>query len=335
MKKNIKLYMALVLGLYMANSYSALSEFYKGTGVDETNISLIAKDSLEYAISRKGQISVNDDGVDAFLRVPNTINLYSLSSSNKIYLTNFDTRTLQDQWPLTRWSHQYASSEVAAHYKELFLDYPLPFDYESTGPGIGCYGNTPLRYGDIENDTKNELVIILNTLFMVFSVEHKKIVFAEYLDASDWFTTAEKLEFFADEEITTTQYVSQLMAENDRVDPGVRAYAKLYFGDFDKDGNSDILAWRKSYRSNAVSNPVAGFTKQGDSWQHFERSNDAASTGEYMPQVTDTETIKAWLSAGQLTWKKGYPSLSECPGQETQLIPEMHDTLLNDPEVLQ
>ena len=34
-------------------------------------------------------------------------------------------------------------------------------------------------------------------------------------------------------------------------------------------------------------------------------------------------------------WQKGYPTLSEYPGEEGQPIPEMHDPLLNDPEVLQ
>jgi hypothetical protein len=44
--------------------------------------------------------------------------------------------------------------------------------------------------------------------------------------------------------------------------------------------------------------------------------------------------VKGWLTAKQLTWKKGYPSKSECAGQEGQFIPEMHDVLLNDPDVL-
>jgi hypothetical protein len=48
------------------------------------------------------------------------------------------------------------------------------------------------------------------------------------------------------------------------------------------------------------------------------------------------QPVKGWLTSNNLTWwKKGYPSKSECAGQEGQFIPEMHDPLLNDPEVMQ
>jgi hypothetical protein len=59
------------------------------------------------------------------------------------------------------------------------------------------------------------------------------------------------------------------------------------------------------------------------------------TTGEYQKQPTDSATVKNWLTTRHLTWQKGYPSRSECPGQEGQLIPEMHDPLLNDAEVMQ
>ena len=44
--------------------------------------------------------------------------------------------------------------------------------------------------------------------------------------------------------------------------------------------------------------------------------------------------IQSWLLAKNLTWQKGFLSKSECAGQEGQLIPEIHDPLLNDPDVL-
>ena len=55
---------------------------------------------------------------------------------------------------------------------------------------------------------------------------------------------------------------------------------------------------------------------------------------EYKLQDTSAETVQNWLSTKNLTWQKGFPSLSECEGEEGQLIPEMHDPLLNDPDVL-
>lgn len=128
----------------------------------------------------------------------------------------------------------------------------------------------------------------------------------------------------------TAQYASLLHYENNSFAIGLRAYAKLYFGDFDKDGSPDILAWRKAYRSNPGTNPVKGFTKIEENLQHFKRS----STGEYLPQDTSPEIIQNWLSAKNLTWQKGFPSKSECAGEEGRLIPEMHDPLLNDPDVL-
>ena len=57
--------------------------------------------------------------------------------------------------------------------------------------------------------------------------------------------------------------------------------------------------------------------------------------GRYATQDIDSLAIKGMLAAQSLTWQSGFPTYSECPGQEGQLIPEMHDPLLNDPDVLQ
>lgn len=83
------------------------------------------------------------------------------------------------------------------------------------------------------------------------------------------------------------------------------------------------------YRSNLIKEPVAGFTKLSDVYVHYKLTD-----GEYKKQTTEQRVIKGWLDAKNLTWQKGYPSKSECPGKEGQLIPEMHDPLLNDPDVL-
>jgi hypothetical protein len=133
-----------------------------------------------------------------------------------------------------------------------------------------------------------------------------------------------------------------LAAENDTVGLyGIRGYAKIYFGDFDNDSNPDVLVWRKAYKSRSKKDEVVGFEALRQEWSHFERDlkvqeeSEQGITGEYLPQQTDEATIRKWLSENELTWKKGYPSASECEGEDGQLILEMHDPLLNDPEVLE
>jgi len=273
--------------------------------------------------SINGFVSIGaDNGVQYALLADKT--LHKITSPSNQYIGG---------WPLGRWPHQYASPEVVSRFQALSTVYPIPFDFEGVGEGVGCYGNSPVRFGDIENDAKKELVIILNNLFMVYSLEEKRLIFSEYLDASDWFNAAEKLAHYGSDIATDSQYVSRFMAQNNTQAPGVRAYAKLYFGDFNNDGFSDILAWRKNYQSNASNNALSGFTKQSESWQHFSTVPTSNNQGEYLPQSTDVSMIKNWLSANQLTWTKGYPSQTECVGQQG-LIPEMHDALLNDPDVM-
>ena len=72
-----------------------------------------------------------------------------------------------------------------------------------------------------------------------------------------------------------------------------------------------------------------GFAKKDELLVHY-----ALVDGEYKKQSTSANTIKGWLATRQLTWQKGFPSQSECPGAEGKLIPELHDPLLNDPDVL-
>jgi len=127
---------------------------------------------------------------------------------------------------------------------------------------------------------------------------------------------------------------------SDAATTGMRSYSKLYVNDFENDGHEDILVWRKVYVSNNKANLQKGFSLIRDEYVHYERdltaqgSSEAGVTGEYLPQETDSATIQGWLATKNQTWQSGFPSKSECAGQDGQLIPEMHDPLLNDPDVL-
>ncbi|HED33573.1 MAG TPA: hypothetical protein ENJ08_05040 [Gammaproteobacteria bacterium] len=332
---------SIILIFFLINNIAyAFDNLKNGISVTEENRDKLSYSSNAYAVADLLLLKTDKGLITGYFNSDIENELYALSSGNIIY--NFDEKNekLLGNWPLTRWKYQYFSPFIISQYKETYSRYPLPFKYERVTRGPGCLGDTPLRYGDIEEDGKKELVIILGNLFMVFSPEYKRIVFAEYMDESDWFNAQERKDFFGDETEKVFQYVSRFAAENNDFLSGSRAYAKLYFGDFDKDGNSDIIAWRKSYISKAFNDPVKGFTKKEDSWQHFKRDLKAQAdlaegvTGEYLPQPTDAETIQGWLTENSLTWSKGYPDLSECQGEEGKLIPEMHDPLLNDPDVL-
>lgn len=109
----------------------------------------------------------------------------------------------------------------------------------------------------------------------------------------------------------------------------LRGYAKLYIGSYSAENAKDILIWRKVYKSNLLKDPIAGFTRLSDTYIHYKLIN-----GEYKKQPTEQAVIKEWFTDKNLTWQKGYPSKSECPGKEGELIPEMHDPLSNDPDVL-
>ena len=111
--------------------------------------------------------------------------------------------------------------------------------------------------------------------------------------------------------------------------PAMRYYAKLFFGDFDKNSKPDIVAWRKRYDSRPISDATQGYALSQQLLTHYELVN-----GLYKEQPTDEVTIQTWLSSNTLTWKKGYPDVSECAADNGGPIPEMSDPLLNDPDVL-
>ena len=210
--------------------------------------------------------------------------------------------------------------------------------YRQTLDSMGCMQHSPLRYGDIEGDGENELVVMLAQRYsidwIISSPQEKKTIFAVKLNVNDVIAHSDIPQNLIPSYNGAKVYQYWMQSEKERgkplYHPALKSFAKLYFGDFDEDGSFDILVWRKAYESRLVSDSIAGFEIKSELFGHYKRIDD-----EYRLQTTDTATIQTWLSEKNLTWQKGYPSKSECPGQQGQLIPEMHDPLLNDPEVMQ
>jgi len=261
---------------------------------------------------------------------------YALYSDMQIRSFNLATKQYLGGWGLVRWVDEAVEPEMQ------WLIRDKPYVTYNDGEWLGCVQQHPLRYTDLDKDKKQELFLLLNSDnvsdAVVFSVELHKVIFASVLAAQDAFSEAEiqpdhLLEIFPrwDNNPIYPQYPAYEASarKNSNIENGKKTFAKLYFNDFDADGAFDIVVWRKLYESRLNSDPVKGFVKKGDLLVHYKLVN-----GEYKKQETNQATIKGWLTAKQLTWQKGYPNKSECPGQEGQLIPEMHDTLLNDPDVL-
>ena len=330
--------------------YADISSLQNGIGITDKNIYTIAPTSIEYAIARKVHRLAGDDGVSAFINIPDIVRLYSISRKLNLYLTKFDTREVLGNWPITPWpNHYYIQAEDLAMYRaditdenrlnqrtpERLPDYIRQTDSDWKD-SKGCLGVTPLRYGDIDGDGENELVIIKAYDIIVFSPEREKIVFSMHYWLKDEITAQRAKATFTEISLPDQP---QFKADSGTspVDftmyPGWRSVSKLFDSEFDGVSNGadgyDLVLWRKVFDSNLNSEEV-GFHKVADVLVHYTKVD-----GEYSIVETEQSVIKRWLSENNLTWSKGYPSTSECPGEEGQLIPEMHDPLLNDPEVLQ
>ena len=252
---------------------------------------------------------------------------------------NLETKSYLGNWALNRWEHEFteqtalfytnadlSGSELTKHYNQFISE---------NQNDLGCLVNTPLRYGKISQSSDSDVVLTIGTLdtqadLIVFSPTYERIVFSlRYAEQNS--AKAEAVAPF--QYIQTTNYHAEQQA--------YRTYGKVYEGDFDQDGHADLITWRKIFYSHETDSTELGFFAGGEILTHYERdlevqaASPAGITGEYLPQDTPEADIQNFLAENNLTWSKGYPSKSECPGEEGQLIPEMHDPLLNDPEVLQ
>jgi hypothetical protein len=290
--------------------------YYLSTGFPEDGIAFFEYDkdnSLYYSLGRKNVI----------------VNAKVFRDSLDNFIFQYD---ILNKWPLTLWSYEPVELEVLERYEHVRRDFSTL--HPSPSHPLGCLKSTPLRYGDIDGDGVNELVIFIGNQLLVFSPSAQKTVFGMNMRVDDWMTEEETQSHFeyyppAGIDEITPYYQSAANMDYASELPGYRGYGKLYSSDFDKNGSPDILVWRKLYLSRML-NVDKGFDKISDTYYHYEKS----ATGEYVLKDTAPKTIQSWLAEKNLTWQSGYPSQSECEGEEGQLIPEMHDPLLNDPDVL-
>lgn len=278
-------------------------------------------------------------------------NKYYSLSSNAGAVGNYDFSDKSDEpkgWKINRWDHLEVPAEIN-FAPGMTKNENISFNPRNAS--AGCLTKTPLRYGDVEDDGTKEIILVLDDELIIFSPEYERTVFSTFIDVSDWWPYGEKflLATYLKDNDEKMPEESKLYhgyshswadrADRGQFEPGVRAYSKIFVGDFDDDGNPDIIKWEKVYRSNKKTASIA-WNKVRSSLTHYERDLDAQKvtgagvTGEYLPQITMDVIIEGWMRDRELTWQKGYPSKSECEGQEGQLIPEMHDPLLNDPDVL-
>lgn len=205
---------------------------------------------------------------------------------------------------------------------------PLESNY-----AVGCLQRHPLRYGDIGKDGTIEMLVFLDAQVIVVSMDANEVVFsAHYWDAD---------ELPEDEVSRAFPWPSNdeepLIVANSGTDPLVniklpakRSISKIYFEDFDQDGRLDIIVWRKLYESKNIKAVPKGFELVGDVAVYY----TLGPGGSYSLKEVAFKDFRMFLDAHNLSWQKGFPTYSECPGEEGELIPQMHDPLLNDPEVL-
>lgn len=262
---------------------------------------------------------------------------YRLYRNLSIGSGNIATGDYLGNWPLIRWEHEFIEPDIEESYLDGYFPSPYSRDYIDDSDRLthlmGCMQRTPLRYGDVTGDGQAELVVLLadqvSTDINVFSPHLQRTIFSAKLNFTDSVPRS-SLSYDSRVEFVGDQFLSWRSAQGANLDAARRAYAKLYAGDFDENGQPDMIVWRKQYHTRRTDDAVEGFELKEQAWLHY-----TLIDGEYQPVETDEVTIQGWLAANNLTWSQGYPRVSECGGEEGQLIPEMHDPLLNDPDVMQ
>ncbi len=330
--------LVMLLSMFIA---SYVCSFELNSGVGEKDISQEIKSIMWHA--------KDGPGIPEALVMKDEQTFYWLFRNKSIALFDLAKRENLKGWGIKRWPHLQVPPEI--NFAPGMTQNRQP-TLRPRSPSTGCLTQSPLRYGDLEGDGSNEVFLILDDELIVFSPEYEGIVFAMFIDASDWWQWDDHdwLRLYKEDHNGKTPPLEDQYHGNShswlgsavqgRFEPGVRAYSKLFTGDFDQDGNPDLIKWEKVYISNKKTESIA-WNKVRNSLTHYERDLTTQKrlengvTGEYLPQITLDVVIEGWLRENELTWQQGFPSRSECSGEEGKLIPEMHDPLLNDPDVLQ
>lgn len=263
-------------------------------------------------------------------------NWFRLYQNMSVYGVDVNDEALFGDWSLARWPQELQNKKVAEMYTlSSEPEFAQNYSYKASNsnptgkqfPVMGCLAQSPLRYGDLDEDGKDELVLFLGHEkevldLVMFNPEKEKIQFSArviFTDATDWdYGDNFKYQYASNHNMSKGAYI------------GSKTYAKVFMGEFDgSEANPDIIVWRKHYTSLSKNTSTKGFKLTSQNYQFY-----TLKDGEYRLQISLEAQIENWMSEYELTWSKGYPSKSECVGQEGQLIPEMHDPLLNDPDVL-
>ena len=343
----------LFLALFAQNQLMAL-ELIVGTS---------KANGLENTEEYSQMLSMGAYGLNSYLKLPDS-DIYYVMLGDTFGRLNLSTKQYLGNWPLTPWANAARMKGEGTNWKArhiisaalagnipkvddpnvMVLNEPA-YELPSFKEFIGCLANTPLRYGDIDTNESNELILILDQDLVVFSPEQQKIIFSTTFSISDELRPEQVESWFDGKESdVTTQYVAESGVGNrlNAAFAATRSFAKIFIDDFNNDGKKDIIVWRKLYESRLRTDPILGFKLEGELLVHYQlengeyqiQSNTPPVDGEFEWDEAQQAEIQGWLDAKNLTWQKGFPSKSECAGQEGQLIPEMHDPLLNDPDVL-
>lgn len=342
MTSKYKKLLPIALGILIFWSQIAICDsinLKSGTTVNDQTLDQLASTSIPYAVARCGWAPTCGDNtvlVIGFTNLGTGDIYYSLGGDMKIRSFDISKKTDLGAWSISRSKDEYIEPNFLDRVNNYQGGLTLDWAESDATSSLGCLGAYPLRYGDIDGDGIPELVLFLDNEFLVFSLASHQVSFSAPLKLDDWLDAAQSQKFvaqFGRAGMTLPQYESRIAEESTTgyqdVLPGQRGYAKLYFGDFNGDGQFDIVVWRKFYVSLMQSDATKGFKLVSDTYLLYSLEN-----GVYTKQTTDQTTIKGWLAAKSLTWQKGYPQTSECAGKAGQPIPEMVDPLLNDPDVL-
>ncbi|MFT7110458.1 MAG: hypothetical protein ACI843_002127 [Psychrobacter glaciei] len=293
------------------------------------------------------------NGIDVF-QLSSTTNLdsgsiwFSFLTDTSLTAVDVISKQYLGNWPLTTNKQYLLSAEQPTSSpskpeptNEGMLTTAQMWLEEGHESSSGCLSKNPLRYGNVNGDEL--LFVFFDPSVVVFSPKRGKVDINLLFAQDDVMPDAEYQDYssrgtFKFSSGPAPQYAAlSSIADNregrigkDWLYPAQRSYGKIYIDDFNNDQVNDIVMWRKLYFSKLKTDAVNGYELDAEMFAHY-----AIVDGEYQLQ-TDTapETIQGWLTSKNQTWQSGFPSKSECAGQEGQLIPEMHDPLLNDPDVL-